>query len=87
MNHSSSFVMKLVLFEAILPIILLFVIAYINMEYVRIVLLISCCAWIILNLEGVVTNTYNYLVDFPLNQAMFGPPRQTFDDELETKDD
>ena len=63
-------------------------IAYINMEYVRIVLLISCCAWIILNLEGVVTNTYNYLVDFPLNQAMFGPPRQTFDDELiETKDD
>ena len=79
--------MKLVLFEAILPIILLFVIAYINMEYVRIVLLISCCAWIILNLESVFTNTYNYLVDFPLNQAMFGPPRQTFDDELETKDD
>ena len=88
MDSSTSFMMKLVLFEAILPIILLFVIAYINMEYVRIVLLISCCAWIILNLEGVVTNTYNYLVDFPLNQAMFGPPHQSFDDELiETKDD
>ena len=71
MDASSSFIMKLVLFEAILPIILLFVIAYINMEYVRIVLLISCCAWIILNLESVFTNTYNYLVDFPLKSKEF----------------
>ena len=80
MNHSSSFVMKLVLFEAILPIILLFVIAYINMEYVRILLFISCLTWIILNIEGVIFNIYTYLTDFPLNQAMFGPPRETFDD-------
>ena len=87
MDSSTYFIMKLVLFEAFLPIILLFVIAYINMEYVRIVLLISCCAWIILNMEGVVTNTYNYITDFPKNQAMFGPPQETFDDDLETKDD
>ena len=87
MDSSTSFMVKLVLLEAILPIILLFIIAYINMEYVRIILLISCSAWIILNMEGVVTNIYNYLTDFPLNQAMFGPPREIFDDALETKDD
>lgn len=87
MDSSTSFMVKLVLLEAILPIILLFIIAYINMEYVRIILLISCSAWIILNMEGVVTNIYNYLTDFPLNQAMFGPPREIFDDDLETKDD
>ena len=80
MDPSSAFVMKLVLFEAILPIILLFVIAYINMEYIRIILLISCSTWIIINMEGVVTNIYTYLTDFPLNQAMFAPPRETFDD-------
>ena len=40
MDPSTSFVWKLVLFEAILPIILLFVIAYINMEYVRIIYLL-----------------------------------------------
>ena len=80
MDPSSAFVMKLVLFEAIIPIILLFVIAYINMEYVRIILLISCSTWIILNMEGVVTNIYTYLIDFPLNQAMFAPPREMFDD-------
>jgi len=80
MDMSTTFVMKLVLFEAILPIILLFVIAYINMEYVRIMLLISCSTWIIINMEGVVTNIYTFLTDFPLNQAMFGPPRETFDD-------
>lgn len=79
MDRTTTFVMKLVLFEAILPIILLFVIAYINMEYVRIMLLISCFIWIIMNIEGVVSNIYNYLTDFPLNQAMFGPPRETFD--------
>ena len=87
MDPSTAFVMKLVLFEAILPIILLFVIAYINMEYVRIMLLISCSTWIIINMEGVVTNIYTYLTDFPLNQAMFGPPRETFDHDIETKDD
>tara|TARA_B100001175_G_C19393886_1_gene582828 strand:- start:6 stop:269 length:264 start_codon:yes stop_codon:yes gene_type:complete len=87
MDSSTSFMVKLVLLEAILPIILLFIIAYINMEYVRIILLISCSAWIILNMEGVVTNIYNYLTDFPLNQAMFGPPREIFDYDLETKDD
>ena len=87
MDSSTSFIMKLILFEAILPIILLFVIAYINMEYVRIVLLISCCSWIILNMEGVITNAYIYLTSFPKNQAMFGLPRETFDDEIETKDD
>ena len=87
MDSSTSFMVKLVLLEAILPIILLFIIAYINMEYVRIILLISCSAWIILNMEGVFTNIYNYLTDFPLNQAMFGPPREIFDDDLETKDD
>ena len=38
-------------------------------------------------MEGVVTNTYNYITDFPKNQAMFGLPRETFDDDLETKDD
>jgi hypothetical protein len=80
MDMSTTFVMKLVLFEAILPIILLFVIAYINMEYVRIMLLISCSTWIIINMEGVVTNIYTFLTDFPLNQSMFGPPRETFDD-------
>ena len=80
MDPSTSFVWKLVLFEAILPIILLFVIAYINMEYVRILLFISCLTWIILNIEGVIFNIYTYLTDFPLNQAMFGPPREMFDD-------
>ena len=80
MNRSTAFVWKLVLFEAILPIILLFVIAYINMEYVRIILFISCLTWIIINLEGVIYNVYVSLTDFPLNQAMFGPPRETFDD-------
>ena len=80
MDPLYSFVWKLVLFEAILPIILLFVIAYINMEYVRIILFISCLTWIIINMEGVIYNVYVSLTDFPLNQAMFGPPRETFDD-------
>tara|TARA_B100000927_G_C16319680_1_gene410852 strand:+ start:412 stop:675 length:264 start_codon:yes stop_codon:yes gene_type:complete len=87
MDRSSLFVWKLVLFEAILPIILLFVIAYINMEYIRIILFISCSTWIIINMEGVLYNVYLSLSDFPLNQAMFGPPRETFDNQLETKDD
>ena len=87
MDPSTSFVLKLVLFEAILPIILLFVIAYINMEYVRIILFISCLTWIIINAEGVIYNVYVSLTDFPLNQAMFGPPRETFDNQIETKDD
>ena len=49
MDRSTSFVWKLVLFEAILPIILLFVIVHINMEYIRIILFISCLTWIIIN--------------------------------------
>ena len=87
MDPATSFVWKLVLFEAILPIILLFVIAYINMEYVRIILFISCLTWIIINMEGVIYNVYRSLTDFPLNQSMFGPPRETFDNQIETKDD
>ena len=66
MDPATSFVWKLVLFEAILPIILLFVIAYINMEYVRIILFISCLTWIIINMEGVIYNVYRSLTDFPL---------------------
>ena len=81
MDQSTSFVWKLVLFEAIIPIILLFVIAYINMEYVRIILFISCLTWIIMNMEEVIYNVYRCLTDFPLNQAMFGPPRETFHDD------
>lgn len=87
MDPSTSFVWKLVLFEAIIPIILLFVIAYINMEYVRIILFISCLTWIIMNMEEVIYNVYRSLTDFPLNQAMFGRSRETFDNQIETKDD
>ena len=32
-------------------------------------------------MEGVIYNVYVSLTDFPLNQAMFGPPRETFDDD------
>ena len=59
MDPSTAFVWKLVLFEAILPIILLFVIFHINMEYVRIILFISCLTWIIINMEGVIYNVYS----------------------------
>jgi hypothetical protein len=49
------------------------------MEYIRIMLFISSSAWIIVNLENVISKTFNYLTLFPSNQAMFGPPRETFD--------
>ena len=80
MDRTNSIVWKMVLFEAILPIILLYVIFHINMEYIRIILFISCLTWIIINMEGVIYNVYVSLTDFPLNQSMFGPPRETFDD-------
>ena len=81
MDPSTTFVWKLILFEAILPIILLFVIAYINMEYIRIMLFISCLTWILINAEGLIYKIYVSLTDFPFNQAMFGPPRETFHDD------
>ena len=80
MDRTNSIVWKMVLFEAILPIILLYVIFHINMEYIRIILFISCLTWIVINMEGVIYNVYVSLTDFPVNQAMFGPPREVFDD-------
>jgi len=79
MDPSTMLIMNLILFEVILPIISLCIIAYINMEYIRIMLFISCSTWIIVNLENVISKTFNYLTTFPFNQAMFGPPRETFD--------
>ena len=79
MDPSTMIVMKLILFEVILPIISLCIIAYINMEYIRIMLFISCSTWIIVNLENVIIKSFKYFTTFHFNQAMFGPPRETFD--------
>ena len=40
-----------------------------------------------INVNGTLNRAYRSLSDFPLNQAMFGPPRETFDNQIETKDD